>query len=67
MTPTPTTESMVAMSRLRDIRRRRYKNYLDPSVTAKEKLRKPMCPQTEDADADADTDADDDDDDIAIT
>ena len=44
------------------------KNYLDPSVTAKEKLRKPMCPQTEDADdADADTDDDDDDDDIAIT
>ena len=26
------------------------KNYLDPSTTAKEKLRKPMCPQTEDAD-----------------
>ena len=39
------------------------KNYSDPSITAKEKLRKPMCPQTEDAD----TDADDDDDDIAIT
>ena len=37
------------------------KNYLDPSTTAKEKLRKPMCPQTEDADADTD------DDDIAIT
>ena len=27
-TPTTTTESMVAMSRLRDIRRRRDKNYL---------------------------------------
>ena len=52
------------------------KYYLDPYTTAKEKLRKPMCPQTEDADADADADADTDadtdadadaDDDIAIT
>ena len=38
------------------------KYYLDPFTTAKEKLRKPMCPQTEDADnADADNA------DIAIT
>ena len=42
------------------------KYYLDPFTIAKEKLRKPMCPQTEDADADADN-ADNADADIAIT
>ena len=30
------------------------KYHLDRSTTVKEKLRKPMCLQTEDADADAD-------------
>ena len=33
------------------------KYYLDPYTTAKEKLRKLMCPQTEDADNENDADA----------
>ena len=44
------------------------KYYKDPFTTAKEKLRKPMCPQTEDADnADNADNTDNADNDIAIT